>query len=566
MEISLLQAILIAIAAYLGISTWFLGVGYFTVYRPLIGGTIVGLILGDVVKGMQIGAAINAVYLGFISTGGTLPSDLIAAGYIGTALAMASGLDGPEALTLLAVPLGLLGGGLWFLRMTVGSFLAHWADVFAERGDTRGVAAVNVWGGQAFLFLLYALPTFFIVYYGQGIIGDVNQLLPDRFVVALAMVGGMLPAVGIGMLLNYMGRRELIPFFLIGFLLATYLDLPLIAIGMLAFALAWIVVERQRSPEPVEDTQASTRQQRISRRDLLGSWLRWLTFSHACYNFERMQGLGFAHAMTPVIRRLYTTAQERAAALKRHLVFFNTEAQVGAMIPAAVIAMEEERASGTPISDEAINAVKAGLMGPLAGIGDSLTQGLITPILLALGIGMAQEGNVMGPILFFLLESAAIILLSYFFWMQGYRWGRQAVRRIVAAGWFKQATEGAAMMGMIVAGALTAQVVSFSLATTVTVGQQTIALQADVLDKILKGILPLTLTLFVWWLLRRRVSPVAVIGLVTLFGIDATYLGLLGWAPTPITWNGILDRIPLALNGLALLLVIAILLRRRSRS
>ena len=90
MHITWLQALLIAVAAYLGVSVW-VGVGYFTLYRPLVGGLIVGAILGDVRGGMAFGAALNAVHLGFVSTGGTLPSDLVIAGYVGTALALASG-------------------------------------------------------------------------------------------------------------------------------------------------------------------------------------------------------------------------------------------------------------------------------------------------------------------------------------------------------------------------------------------------------------------------------------------------------------------------------------------
>jgi mannose/fructose/N-acetylgalactosamine-specific phosphotransferase system component IIC len=92
-QISWVQALFIAVAAYMGVSVWAAGVGYFTLYRPLIGGTIVGLILGDVRQGMAFGAALNAVHLGFVSTGGALPSDLVTAGYIGTALALASGMD-----------------------------------------------------------------------------------------------------------------------------------------------------------------------------------------------------------------------------------------------------------------------------------------------------------------------------------------------------------------------------------------------------------------------------------------------------------------------------------------
>ena len=570
MQITPIQAVLVAVAAYLGISTWFFGVGFFTVYRPLIGGTIVGLILGDINKGMQLGAAINAIYLGFISTGGTLPGDLIAAGYMGTALALAAGLDAPTTLALLAVPLGLLGGGLWFLRMTLGSFLTHWADQAAKKGDTRRVAWINLWGGQILLFILYALPTFFVVLYGQEMIAAVNELIPGDLVISLAMVGGILPSVGIGMLLSYMGRRKLVPFFVAGFLLATYLELPVLVIGLLALVAVWWHTETQERPTTAAESQLgsemATPESPLSRRDVLGSWFRWLTFSHSCYNFERLQGLGFAHAMAPVIRRLYGDARDRAAALKRHLVFFNTEPNAGAMVPSIVIAMEEQRASGADVSDEAINSIKAGLMGPLAGVGDSITQGLITPILLALGISLAAEGSLAGPVLYFVLESVAIVGISYLSWSWGYRWGRQAVARVLASGRLKTLTDGAAAVGMAVAGALVASVVAFSLSAAITVGQQKVALQTDVLDHILKGLLPLLLTLFVWWLLERRVSPLAVIAGLFVFGIVATYVGLLGWGETRLQPANLLRWPPLVAIGLGIVGWLWVRVRRQSDS
>ena len=118
--------------------------------------------------------------------------------------------------------------------------------------------------------------------------------------------------------------------------------------------------------------------QQVTRRDVLWSWILWTFFSHANYNYERLQGTAFAHAMTPIIRRLYTSPDEIRDALKRHLVFFNTEPNVGGVIHGSVIALEEQRANGAEIDDEAINSVKSGLMGPLAGIGDTISQGTIT--------------------------------------------------------------------------------------------------------------------------------------------------------------------------------------------
>ncbi len=538
MDIRIGQALLIALAAYLGSSTWFFGVGYFTVYRPLIGGTIVGLVLGDVVTGMKLGAAINAIYLGFISTGGSLPSDLIFAGYIGTALGMVAGLDAPTALSLV-VPLGLLGSGIWFFRMSVDSLFVHWADTFARRGSTRGVAAANVWPGQILLLLLYGIPAFVIVYYGSGAVESVIGAVPPKLVEGLAMVGGMLPAIGIGMLLDYMARWRLVPFFLLGFLLAVYLELPMLVIALVGLIAAVLhvqysgVLETASAPDKAASPQLPPPSERrlVTRRDMLGAWFRWLTFSHSCYNYERLQGLGFAHSMTPIISRLYKTREDIAAALQRHLVFFNTEPNVGAVVHGVTVAMEEQRANGaTQITDDAINSVKSGLMGPLAGIGDSMTQGLITPTLLALGIGLAQQGNLAGPILYVLLASAAIVGISYFTWMQGYRWGRTAVQRILEAGLLQPLTEGATVLGLTVVGALTATVVQLSTKLAITVGPQTVLLQTDVLDRILKGLLPLSLTVLVWWLLKRKKSPLAVILVVFAVGLAGTWLGWLGWS------------------------------------
>jgi PTS system mannose-specific IID component len=234
--------------------------------------------------------------------------------------------------------------------------------------------------------------------------------------------------------------------------------------------------------------------------------------------------------MAPIISRLYATKEEVAAALSRHLTFFNTEPNVGAVVHGVAVALEEERAAGrTEITDQAINSVKSSLMGPLAGIGDSLTQGLITPILLSLGIGLAQQGNLAGPVMYFVLESLAIVGISYVTWMQGYRWGRAAVERILRAGLLKSLMEGATVVALTVLGGLTASTVQLTTKLQVEVGPQVVALQADVLDKILKGLLPLALTLWVWWLLSRKKSPLAVIGMVFAAGFVGTWLGVFGW-------------------------------------
>ena len=119
------------------------------------------------------------------------------------------------------------------------------------------------------------------------------------------------------------------------------------------------------------------------------------------WNFERMQNLGYCYSMIPVLDKLYE-GQEKKDALKRHLEFFNTQPFVTAPILGLSIAMEEERAAGADIDDGAINGIKVGLMGPLAGVGDPIFWGTLRPVLAALGATFALTGSIAGPLIFFL--------------------------------------------------------------------------------------------------------------------------------------------------------------------
>jgi PTS system mannose-specific IID component len=268
---------------------------------------------------------------------------------------------------------------------------------------------------------------------------------------------------------------------------------------------------------------------KLERSDVQRAFWLWTFFSHANYNYERLQGTAFAQAMTPIIRKLYDTPDEIKAALKRHLVFFNTEPNVGGIIHGAVIAMEEQRANGADIDDDAINSVKAGLMGPLAGVGDSISQGTITPILLSIGIGIAAAGQPFGAILYLVLEVGIMLALAYFMWMQGYDRGREGVTTMLRSGLLDRVLTGAGVLGNMVMGALTFQFVNIylTLSWNIDVGEGRTKLfdvNKDLLGAIMPGLLPLAFTLFTWWLLaRRRVSPIWLLVAYVLFAMLAAY-------------------------------------------
>lgn len=266
------------------------------------------------------------------------------------------------------------------------------------------------------------------------------------------------------------------------------------------------------------------KQKSLSKKDIKKAWFRWLVFCQSCYNYERMQGLGFAHSMVPIIDKLYDDKEERAAALKRHLIFFNTQPSAGTMIHGITIAMEEERANGEDISDDAINSIKTGLMGPIAGIGDTIIQAVILPILLAFGIGLGKNGNIMGPILYTVLISVIIIWMSYALWMRGYKFGSSAVEQILGEGILNDVIEGAGILGCMVIGALTGEFVNLSTPIVITIGEMEVGLQAELFDKIMPGLLPLILTFWAYKMLDKGKHPSKVMLYIVIIGLVGSIL------------------------------------------
>ena len=134
-----------------------------------------------------------------------------------------------------------------------------------------------------------------------------------------------------------------------------------------------------------------TVQKKLCKKDIIKSYLIWTFFSHSTYNYERMQASGVLHAIAPSLEKLYgKDTQELREACERHMEFFNTEPNVGGCILGITLALEEQRANGEDVDPEMISSIKTGLMGPLAGIGDTIWQGTLSPIALGIILGMAK--------------------------------------------------------------------------------------------------------------------------------------------------------------------------------
>src|SRR3712207_2931497 len=170
-----------------------------------------------------------------------------------------------------------------------------------------------------------------------------------------------------------------------------------------------------------------TEQMKLTKADRKRVWWR-SQFLQGSWNYERMQNMGWAYALIPALKKLYTTKEDRAAALERHMEFFNTHPYVAAPIIGVTLALEEERANGTAIDNAAIQGVKIGMMGPLAGIGDPVFWFTVRPILGALGASLAQTGNLVGPLLFFFGWN--IIRMAFLWYTQefGYKAGSEITK------------------------------------------------------------------------------------------------------------------------------------------
>ena len=237
MEITFFQAALIGFFYYLSWSPWCTYVGFFTLNRPLLAGFITGIILGQPMEGALIGAGINVIYLGFISAGGAQMGDPSFAGYVGTALALISGLDVSTAMAI-SVPLGTIATVLWIGKMTVNSFFVHWADKEVEKGNINMVAFINMIPPQIFLFLLSFIPATLVVFYGPTAVDGMLSVLTDDILHIFNVIGAMLPALGIAMNLKLIGNSFTMPFFVLGIIMAVQFNMDIIIISIIGVIVA----------------------------------------------------------------------------------------------------------------------------------------------------------------------------------------------------------------------------------------------------------------------------------------------------------------------------------------
>ena len=248
MEITLIQGILLAITAViLGIDFW---LEAFFLFRPLVVSTIVGIILNNVTLGLQCGALIELAFAGLTPAGGTQPPNPVLAGFMGTVLAYTTGCTPEEALGL-CLPFSFLMQYIILFYYSAFSFFMGKMDHYAETADTAGIAKIN-YLLMGIVALTYGVVVFLCAYVAQGPMADFVNSLPEFITHGLEVAGGILPAVGFGMLLRVMMKAKYIPYFIAGFLMACFCEMPnLLPVALLGtiFALIDFFTAKQRKED-----------------------------------------------------------------------------------------------------------------------------------------------------------------------------------------------------------------------------------------------------------------------------------------------------------------------------
>ena len=315
-----------------------------------------------------------------------------------------------------------------------------------------------------------------------------------------------------------------------------------------------------------------TEKLQLSKSDRQKVWWR-STFLQGSWNYERMQNLGWAYSLIPAIKKLYTKKEDQAAALERHMEFFNTHPYVAAPIIGVTLALEEEKANGAAIDDAAIQGVKIGMMGPLAGIGDPVFWFTVRPILGALGASLAASGNILGPIIFFIAWNAIRMAFLWYTQELGYKAGSE-ITKDMSGGILQDITKGASILGMFILAVLVERWVSIKFVFNVSsvklddkafihwdklvdlskagnlkdvqesvnngiqsafnqVGSglsqtpEKVTTFQQNLDSLIPGLMGLLLTFACMWLLKKKVSPITIIIALFVIGVLAHVAGLM---------------------------------------
>ena len=268
-------------------------------------------------------------------------------------------------------------------------------------------------------------------------------------------------------------------------------------------------------------------EKKLSKKALNKSFHNWYYGHLTCFSQEHMQTFGYLCSMLPLVEDLYDNEDDKAKAMNTYTAFFNTEPQLGTVIVGMTAGLEEARANGADdVDDETINGLRAGLMGPVAGIGDSLIVGTVIPILLGIAMGMSGGGSPLGAIFYIIVWNLFAYFGMRFLYFKGYNLGAKAVEFLIGTQG-EAIRDSVSVLGGIVIGAVSATWVSVKTSLTLynDAGEPYLKLN-DKLDEVFPGLLTAIFIIVCWFLMsKKQLSPIKVMLLLVVVAFVGVFIG-----------------------------------------
>lgn len=528
-----MQALLTSIVTWIG----FLDKAFLHtfLYRPIVIGPLLGLVFGDLSMGLQVGVSVELMFLAVIFVGTAIPPDETISAALATALACATG--SAEVGIATALPISFVGQIFRQTRnSTIYEFTQRMVDKAAAEANPRKVVLWTSIIPSVFEYLFFGLPTFVGVYYGASYVQAFIDFIPDWLISGISAGGGLLGAVGVALLLGSVKDKSAWPYFLVGFIFASYLGINMIGIALIAVicvAMNYYADKRKNDETEIDEAYEAepvdTSYRVITKKDL------WRTFRYAlaiesgnCTT--RQEADGILQGMIPVLDKVYEDKSKRAEAYQRHCELFLTEGRMASICIGISCAMEERNAKVGDIDVDSINAIKVALMGPLAGVGDSLLHGTLRPIMAGLACSMVTASgytSAIGPFLFFAVMTIVGMAVRYFGIFKGYEGGLALVANLQEGGMLDRLTKYAGIAAFTVCGGFISSLVYVTLNVSYTQGETVIALQ-EVLDGLMPNLIPLLYTLLMYWLIdKKKVNIILLMFITILLGVAGVYVGIM---------------------------------------
>lgn len=525
----LVQSLLVSVIVWIGfLDRAFL---HTFLYRPVVIGPLVGLVFGNLSMGLEVGVAIEIMFLAVVFVGVAVPPDETLSTAIATGLACLAG--SAEIGIATALPIALIG---MTFRQTRSSTVHQWTfkqvEKAAAKANYKGIILWTSVVPSFISYVLFGIPAFIALYYGAEYVQAIIDFIPPTLISGISAGSGMLGAVGIALLLGGITNKKLWPYFLVGFIAASFLGLNMIALALIALTIVAIAYYAEKTDENKvvsSKDDEKTSYGSLTRKDLWKQFKYALAIESGC-PATTWEAPGFAQGMIPVIEKIYDTREEKAAAYERHMALFLTEGRMAATVIGIATAMEERHAKVGDIDPESINEIKLALMGPLAGIGDSLLHGTLRPIMAGLACSLIAASGFTSPfgtILFLVVMTLAGMSMRYFGIFKGYEKGLDLVTALQEGGMLDKFTKYTAIAAFIIGGGFVPRLVRLNLAYSYTFQDTVVSLQS-ILNDMMPNLLPLLYTLLMYWLINKKKMNVVMLMVITmLLGIGLVYLGII---------------------------------------